>query len=246
VVLGWLSHDLGDSTTARAYCLDAWEHGWQAEHGEICAWAMDAGATIALYSGHPDAARDAALKGLSQAPAGTPAAIRVSCQLTRAEARLGRADAFHEQLLTTRRMPDHLDVNDNGLFSVDAGRVSSYAATSSIWLGEHAQGAVHAREALDFYGQCAAAQRSPTREAIARLDQALALTKLGRVDEAETAALTALASGRVTGAVLTRAGDLDAALRSQSPSAPFAADFHQRYRALREQYRSIDLTAMSA
>jgi hypothetical protein len=25
----WLSHDLGDSVAADAYCLDAWEHGWQ-------------------------------------------------------------------------------------------------------------------------------------------------------------------------------------------------------------------------
>lgn len=42
-----------------AYCLDAWEHGWQAEHGELCAWAMDATATIALYTNRPEAARRA-------------------------------------------------------------------------------------------------------------------------------------------------------------------------------------------
>jgi hypothetical protein len=73
--------------------LDAWEHGWQAEHDELCAWAMDASATIAMYANRPeaarDAARDAARKGLAQAPPTSAAAVRVSCQLTRANACLG-------------------------------------------------------------------------------------------------------------------------------------------------------------
>jgi transcriptional regulator with XRE-family HTH domain len=57
IILGWLSHDLGDSRTGEAYCLDAWEHGWQAEYREVCARAMDATATIALYANKPDGAR---------------------------------------------------------------------------------------------------------------------------------------------------------------------------------------------
>ncbi|MGH3866555.1 MAG: hypothetical protein ACRDQ4_10540, partial [Pseudonocardiaceae bacterium] len=53
VILAWLSIDLGDLVTAEAHCLDAWEHGWQAEDHEICAWAMDAKTTIATYSNQP-------------------------------------------------------------------------------------------------------------------------------------------------------------------------------------------------
>lgn len=37
VVLGGLSHDLADAVAADAHCLDAREHGWQAEDGAICA-----------------------------------------------------------------------------------------------------------------------------------------------------------------------------------------------------------------
>jgi hypothetical protein len=53
VILAWLSHDLGDPVTAQVHCLDAWEHGWQAEDYEICAWVMDARNTIAMYSNQP-------------------------------------------------------------------------------------------------------------------------------------------------------------------------------------------------
>ncbi|MGH3832869.1 MAG: helix-turn-helix domain-containing protein, partial [Pseudonocardiaceae bacterium] len=83
VILAGLSNDLGDPVTAGAHCIDAWEHGWQAEDHEICAWAMDAQATISAYSNQPAAARDAAERGLKQAPQGSAVAVRVSAQLDR-------------------------------------------------------------------------------------------------------------------------------------------------------------------
>ena len=101
-MLGWLSHDLGEPVVADAYCVDAWEHGWQAEDDAICAWAMDATASIAMYNHQPAAARDAALKGLTRAPEGSAAAARLSAQLARAYARLGVYDHFTEMLRAHR------------------------------------------------------------------------------------------------------------------------------------------------
>ncbi len=131
IILGWLGHDLGDSLTGEAYCLDAWEHGWQAEHGEVCAWAMDAAATIAMYSNRPKAARDAALKGLSQASMNSAASVRVACQLTRAYARLGQPDDFRDALSDTQRQIDGLPELGLGLFS--AGREDARCAARSYW-----------------------------------------------------------------------------------------------------------------
>lgn len=93
IILAWLSNDLGDPVTAEVHCLDAWEHGWQAEDNEICSWAMDAKATISTYSNQSHAAKDAAERGLQQAPRGSAAAVRVSAQLARAYAKLGQADS---------------------------------------------------------------------------------------------------------------------------------------------------------
>jgi hypothetical protein len=98
VILAWLSNDLGDPVTADAHCLDAWEHGWQAEDNEICAWAMDAKATVSTYSNQSFVAKDAAERGLGQAPEGSAAAVRVSAQLARAYAKLGQAGQFEEAL----------------------------------------------------------------------------------------------------------------------------------------------------
>ncbi len=235
IILGWLSHDLGDSLAGEIYCLDAWEHGWQAEHGEICAWAMDASATIAMYNNRPAAGRDAALKGLGQAPKDSTAAVRVACQLTRAYARLGDEDRFRDALCDTQRRLDSLPVLGSGLFSADAGRIASYAATSSIWLGQPQQAVSYATEALSYYGQVAPEQRSPTREAISRLDLGLALVGLDAPDGATEEALHALGSERVTGSVLARAGELDAALRQHYPNYRGTADYHERYLALSSQ-----------
>ena len=96
VILAWLSHDLGDPVTAEAYCVDAWEHGWQAEDQAICAWSMDATNTIATYRNKSAAARDAAERGLQHAPRGSAAAAGVSVKLARAYARLGQADRFQD------------------------------------------------------------------------------------------------------------------------------------------------------
>lgn len=242
VILGWLSHDLGSARTGEAYCLDAWEHGWQAEYGEICAWAMDAAASIAMYSGRPEAARDASSRGMAQAPSGSAAAVRVSCQLARASARLGRRDDFQGTLRQTRLLLDGLPAQDSGLFGADAGRISSYAATSAIWLGHADEAIGHARDAIDFYRQAPAPERSPTREAIAHLDLGIALTTLGRLEAAVEAADPALSTRRLTGSVLARAADLDATLRVRFAEAVPTRQFHERYEALTVQGVGRELT----
>jgi hypothetical protein len=235
IILGWLSHDLGDPLAAETHCVDAWEHGWQAEDGEICGWAMDTTATIAMYNSQPERARDAALKGLSQAPAGGPAAVRLACQRTRAYGRLGHAGRFDDALTDTRRQLDHLPQQGSGLFSADAGRIASYAATSSTWLSRADDAVRYAREALDFYARVDPAERSPTREAISRLDLGLALIARKTPDGAAEEVLRALNSERITGTVLARAGEVDAALQLSYPTLASTRNVYERYLALTYQ-----------
>ncbi|HET9257134.1 MAG TPA: hypothetical protein VFO16_18315, partial [Pseudonocardiaceae bacterium] len=135
VILAWLSNDLGDPVAADAHCLDAWEHGWQAEDNEICAWAMDAKATVSTYNNKPFAAKNAAGRGLQQAPRRSAAVVRVSAQLARAYAKLGQTDQFENVLRDAKLKLDQLDYQSSGLFSADSGRPASYAASSYIWLG---------------------------------------------------------------------------------------------------------------
>ncbi len=232
IVLGWLSHDLGNAVAADAYCVDAWEHGWQAEDGSICAWAMDAQASIAMYNHRPAVARDAALKGLSRAPEGSAAATRVSAQLARAYARIGAYDHFTDALLATRTRLDQLTTQDSTLFSADNGRVTSYAASSYIWLGQPKQAVPYAKEAIVFYGNASPEERSPTREAIARLDLALAYVELGVPDDAAQEVHTALASERLTGSVMSRLGDLATTINRKYPQLDVTRAVNQHNRVL--------------
>jgi len=245
IILGWLSHDLGDALTGEAYCLDAWEHGWQVEQSDICAWAMDAAATIAMYNNRPEAARQAALKGLNQAPVNSAAAVRVSCQLTRACARLGRSDDFQAALRDTQQQLDRLPSLGSGLFSADSARVASYAATSSIWLDRPERAVAFARDALAFYEQVGLDQRSPTREAIARLDLALALVQLQAPDGAIEAASQALDTERVTGSMLARAGEVDTLLRQRYATYVGAKEYHEHYSTLAREAKRPQLTSWS-
>ena len=74
------------------------------------------------------------------------------------------------------------------------------------------------------------ASRSPSREAIARLDLATALAQLGIPDEAAVLGGQALTSPRVVTSVVLRARDLDRALVNQYPELACVREFHEQYR----------------
>lgn len=227
VLLAWLSHDLGDTVAADAYCLDAYEHGWQAEDNAICAWAMDVTATVARENQRPVAARDAAIKGLHLAPAGSAAAVRVSAQLARAYARIGADDQVADTLHATRARLDRLDSPGSGLFAVDAGRVACYTASSYVSLGRPMAALPHAKEAIAFYHEVDPEGRCPTREAIARLDLAMAHIELGAPDDAAQEIHTALNSERLTSSVASRLGRLADTMTRKYPELDVTRIVHQ-------------------
>ncbi len=229
VILAWLSNDLGDPVTAEAHCLDAWEHGWQAEDHEICAWAMDAKATTFKYGNRPSTSKDAAECGLKQAPQSGPAAVRVGAQLVRAYAKLGRADQVQDVLKDTQTRFDQLDHQGSGLFSVDAGRLAGYAASSYMSLGQPHRAMPYAQEALAFYRGVDLSDRSPTREAIARLDLALAHVALGQPDDAAEQIAQALSSERITAAVVKGLGGLKVCMQRKYPQLGMTKELVDRH-----------------
>ena len=229
VILAWLSDDLGDPVTAEAHCLDAWEHGWQAEDHEVCAFAMDAKASISMYSNQPAVARDAAERGLKQAPQRGVAAVKVSAQLARAYARLGQADQFQDVLKDARNKLDKLGHQGSGLFSFNSGRLASYAASSYIWLDQPDRATPYAQETIFFCRDVGLSEREPTREAIARLDLALAHAERGQPDEATEQIVQALSSERITGSVRSRLGDLTVCMQRKYPQLGTTKELVDRY-----------------
>ncbi|WP_328485927.1 XRE family transcriptional regulator [Streptomyces zaomyceticus] len=221
-LLAWLAHDLGDARTGLAFATDAFVHGQQAGHGQLCAWSMDAAASINLYENRPAKARDAAMKGLLEAPADHPLTVRLHAQAARASAADGDDDGFTIAYHAAENAYQLLPARAPRRFGMDVlpladYALTSYPATSYIWLGQAENARRHAAQALTVYESAPVASRSPSREAIARIDLALAHALLGDPDDAVTLGHQALDSARVVDSVRARAGDLTALLARRYP-----------------------------
>lgn len=224
--------------TAHAYAVDCFEHADQAGHDELCGWAADAMASIALHASRPKQAVSAALRGLDRTPTGHPLAVRLHAQASRGYARLGDRSSFEAHLRQAEllwdalpsRTPSRPDGTDTGPLATYA--VTAYTASSYIWLGDYARARRHAEIAVEVHETTPAATRSPSREALARLDLAITLAHLRSPDEALAVGLQALDSPRPVTSVRTRAADLDSVFATRYPETSQAREFHARLDAI--------------
>ncbi|WP_256177759.1 tetratricopeptide repeat protein [Kitasatospora aureofaciens] len=236
-LLAWLAHDLGSSRAGLAFANDAFVHGQQAGHGELCAWAMDAAASINLYEHRADRALNAARRGLTQAPATHPLTVRLHAQAARAAAADGDSEGFTASLRAAEDAHKFLPVRMAHRFGLDPlpladYALTSYPATACIWLGQAENARRHAEHALQVYEAAPAASRSPSREAIARIDLALAHAQLGAPDDAVALGAEALDSDRVVDSVRNRANDLTTYLARRYPGHGAAGELRERLTTL--------------
>ncbi|MFE6939698.1 hypothetical protein [Streptomyces chartreusis] len=118
-----------------------------------------------------------------------------------------------------------LPLHGAGLFAVDAVRITSYDASSYVWLGHADRARTAAEEAIGHYRSFPAPFRAPTRLAIAQLDLALAHSALGEPNASIATAREALDSSRLVDSIRGRAQQLDGTLRCHYPQDPAVAEF---------------------
>lgn len=90
----------------------------------------------------------------------------------------------------------------------------------------------YAQEAITFYRDVRPSERSPTREAISRLDLALAHAELGQPDDAAEQIEQALSSERITGSILSRLRDLMVRMRHKYPQLATTKELTDQYRTM--------------
>ena len=237
-LLALLAHDFGFPLAAEAYAIDCYEHADQAGHGVLCAWATETMTTIALYADRPGKAVLAAQKGIGITPDQHPLSVRLRAQA--ACARQGQRAECVELLTEAQELHDRLPARSPGRLPVDKDIFASHAitartASSCIWIADYKQAERHARTALAVGESASPMDRSPKREAIARIDLSIALAHLGSLDEAVAHGSQALYSVRVVDSVLSRAAELDGAIMTCFPQEVIAQSFHEQYLQITRQ-----------
>jgi hypothetical protein len=234
-LLAWLAHDLGNSRTARAYALDCYTYADQAGYGELCGWAANAMASIAMYSERPDSAMRAAMQGVAKVSTSHPLAVRLRAHAARAYARLGQREPCETLFAEAQRLRERLPARAPSRFTMDTGIHASYAmtafpASAYLWLRDFETARTHGEAALVSIESAPPGSRQQ-RQIFARLILATALVGLGTPDDAAVLGSQALTSTRVlTSGMVARARDLDRALVSRYPRLACAREFHEQYR----------------
>ncbi|MGH3974709.1 MAG: hypothetical protein ACRDS9_15470, partial [Pseudonocardiaceae bacterium] len=234
-LLAWLAYDLGNFRTAQAYGLDCYTYADQAGHGELCGWAANAMASIAMDSEHPDRAARAAMKGVAKVSTSHPLAVRLRAHAARAYARLGQREPCETLFAEAQQLHERLPARAPCRFTIDTGIHASYATTAYpasayLWLRDFETARTHGEAALAVLESAPPGTRSPYREAQTRLDLATALVGLGTPDDAVALGSQVLTSMRMVPPLMTHAHDLDRALVSRYPRLACVREFHEQYR----------------
>ncbi|GAA1181494.1 hypothetical protein GCM10009654_43290 [Streptomyces hebeiensis] len=162
--------------------------------------------------------------------------MRLHAQAARAAAADGDTDGFTTALRAAEDAYGLLPPRSPRRFGLDVSPLADYAltsypATSFVWLGQGEQARLHAEQALATYEAAPATSRSPSREAIARIDLALAHALLGDPDDAVTLGHQALDSARVVDSVRHRADDLTSFLMRRYPHQASVEGLRERLTA---------------
>jgi hypothetical protein len=248
---GWLStllaclqFDAGDRDAAEESRDAAFGFAKEADsHPEILAWTYELLAWFSLVDGRFHDTVDFARTGL-QVASGTSAAVQLAVQEAKGWSRLGDRNEAEDALrragaeLAGLPVPSHPEHH----FVFDANKLSFYAATCYVWLGETERAEEHAREVIK---QCLAfpgVVRWPIRLAETRVDLGLVAVQRGQLDEACHLGAQALNAERKSGSTLGRVAELDAVLMRDHRDVPDAQELHEQYVTVRRSLREGTMT----
>lgn len=231
LLLSALHYDLKDQGAAHASRQAAYQFGREAGHNEVVAWSFETLAWFALADNSFREAVGHARAGQAVAPAGTSAAVATAMQEVRATARRGDRVATERALLRADAAIERMPVAEHPEhhFTFDPPKLSFYAATAYVWLGDSRRAEEHARRVIAENGNAAGPNYWPTRTATAFIELGLAIALRGDLDEAAALASQAFDYSFTRRSTLWRAAELDRLLLARSTNAQEVQAFHERF-----------------
>jgi tetratricopeptide (TPR) repeat protein len=227
LLIGCVEYDMGLKTAAEATRKAALSLGQEAGHGEVVAWAHEMAAWYTLTQG--DYRGTVAASKAGQAAAGEHGvAVQLAAQRAKAWARLGDRRQLEvaldegRQLLEALPHPDNIDHH----FVVDPAKFDFYAMDCYRRAGEDRLAENHARQVLaagtDFDG----VERSPMRNAEARVTLGVVAARQGDVEAAVTFGQQALSGNRHSlPSLLLASRELAHILRTRFADSPHTATY---------------------
>lgn len=236
LLVGCVEYDSGGVTRTHAEATRqaALIIGREVGHAGIQGWAHEMRAWFALTTGDMRGVISAADAGLAVAPAES-VAVQLLAQKAKAWARIGDRRQTEVALDTGRTLLESMPYPENvqNHFVVDPGKWDFYSMDCYRKVGDNQISETLAREVLragvDFDGT----ERSPMRNAEARITLGVVAAREGDLGAALTYGEQALRSDRQSLPSLSMvAGDLTAVLTQRYTSDPQAREFVQYMRAL--------------
>ncbi|NEY34028.1 XRE family transcriptional regulator [Streptomyces sp. PRKS01-65] len=197
LLVGCLEYDTGDRRAAESARLAALSYAAGAGHAEVAGWAHEMRAWFALTAGDFRGALAAARAGLDVAPR-HGVAVQLAAQEAKAWARLGErreAEAALDRgrrLLTGMPYPENPDHH----FVVDPAKFDFYAMDCHRLAGEDRLARTLAEEVLRAGTDAVGTERSPMRNAEARLTLGVTAAREGDLEQALAMGARALEAER--------------------------------------------------
>jgi hypothetical protein len=234
LLVGCVEYDMGDRRSAEATRRAALSLGTEAEHGEVVAWAYEMGAWFALTQGDYRGVIAASEVGTEAAPH-SGASVQLAAQTAKAWARVGDRRQVEvaldrgRNLLETLPYPENLDHH----FVVDPTKFDFYAMDAYRVLGDDRLAETYAREVIRTGTGFDGHERSPMRNAEARITLGVASARRGDLEQAVSHGVRALEGPRKSLPSLVMASkELGTILRENYGTDSAAREYLDHLRAL--------------
>ncbi|MGH8888041.1 MAG: hypothetical protein ACRDYX_23380, partial [Egibacteraceae bacterium] len=241
VLLGGLSHDLGDYPGARAHLLTARQLAEEVGDHTLRYRVRVEQSSMALGAGDPRGALEYAQDARRYATGDMGARLAVRCE-ARAFARMRDLGHVFEALRRgLRAMPSQPGIGEpDGWWVFTPGDLELYTGISLLWLGQPEDAEPHARQAIAWYESAPLALQSPTYQARAQITLATCLVRQDQPDEGIRLAAEALEVRGEHEGNLQQVSELLAALAPAHRDLPAARDLTEQLRALRASRPALD------
>ncbi|WP_026421279.1 hypothetical protein [Actinokineospora inagensis] len=241
---GWLTllrssveYDQGHVRRAQELRRSGLETATRTDDRSMAGWGHEMGAWFGLTQGRHDEALRAAAAAQEAAPM-TAVSSQAAGLAARTWARLGDANRVDEHLRAGREVLEALSetVDPDHQFSVDPGRFEFQQMDCERVLGRTDLALTHAEHVIRLGTLADGTERTPLRNAEARIAVATAHLRNAELDDAIEVGLRALTSARQSLPSLAMVADeLRRELRARYPEDSRANEFHVAARRLRDQ-----------